>query len=777
MALRLESCTPLAQPPSPTQDSKPTNLPFQTLKPTQQPENQKQFTSNYPFTNVLSDHVNSRTYASIIEPCEYPSLEKQVHAHALKMGFHGHEFVQTKLLQMYGRCGCLNDATQLFDTMPVRNLHSWAAILSLYVGHGFFEEAFLLYEELLFGDVGLEFFVFPVVLKICNGLGRGELGRQLHGFVIKNRFVCNIYVGNALIDVYGKCGSLNDAKKVFDGIPERDCVSWNSIVSACTSNGMVYEALEYLKRMSDESAPNLITWSAVIGGLSQNRYDKEAIEVMYKMQADGFEPNAQMLASVLPACARLEKLSLGKEIHGYITRHGIMSNPIVINGLLDVYRRCANMVKELFIQMKQGIGNDIISWNSMISGYVDNSMFHKALSMYKELLMEGGVQVDSFTLGSAITASTELDSLRIGKEVHSQAIVRSLQSNPFVGRAVVEMYSKYKDLNAAQRAFDEITEKDIVTWNALILGYAHCNQMESIPDILKKMKEDGLDPNIYTWNGIISGHVQNGYYELAMRLFSEMQGSNMRPDIYTVGIILPACSKLATIERGKQVHTHTIRNGYESDVHIGAAVVDMYAKCGNMRHALAAYSRISQPNLISQNAMLTAYALCGHGEEGIDFFLRMLQYGFKPDSITFLSVLSSCVHVGSVERGREFFNLMVDYNVRPTLKHCTCMVDLLSCAGQIHQAYEVIQEMPMDPDSVIWGALLGGCVMWGNVDVGEIAAERLIKLEPDNTGNYVMLTNLYASTGRWSDVSRTRQLIKERKMQNKPGCSWIEDRN
>ncbi|XP_057507793.1 pentatricopeptide repeat-containing protein At2g13600-like [Actinidia eriantha] len=823
MAFQLEPITPLAPPPSqpsPSHDPKPTSLQFQRLKPThqqqQQQQQQQKLNSNSRATNYpthltfLNSPVTSSTYASILDPCENLSLGKQVHAHALKMGFHWHQFVQTKLLQMYGRCGCLRDTTKLFDEMPARNLYSWVAILSLYVGRGLFEEALLLYRELLVEDIGLEFFVFPVVLKICSGLGGVGLGRQVHGFVIKNGFVCNVYVGNALIDMYGKCGSLDGAKKVFDRMPERDHVSWNSVVTACAANGMVYEALEFSEKMSDESTPNLVSWSAVIGGFSQNGYDEEAILTMSRMQAAGFEPNAQTLASVLPACARLEMLSLGKEIHGYITRHGFMSNLIVVNGLLDVYRSCGDMgsalkifskfsvknvvsfntmivgycengdvseAKELFHQMEvAGVGRDIISWNSMISGYVDNFMFNEALGMYRDLLEEG-VQADSFTLGSVLTACTEMCSLSMGKEVHSHAIVRGLHSNTFVGRALVEMYCKFKDFNAAQLVFDEVSEQDTATRNALISGYASCNQIESIPDVLQKMKEDGFDPNIYTWNGIISGHVENGHYKSAIRLFSEMQTSSLRPDIYTIGIILPACSRLATIERGKQVHAYAIRSGYESDVHIGAALVDMYAKCGYITHASMASNRISNPNLVSQNAMLAAYALCGRGEAGIAFFRRMLRDGFKPDSVTFLLVLSSCVHAGSVERGREFFNLMGDYTVKPTLKHYTCMVDLYSRAGHIQEAYNVVKKLPMDPDSVIWGALLGGCVIHGDVDVGEIAAEKLTKLEPDNTGNYVMLANLYASAGKWSDVARTRRLIKDRQMQKNPGCSWIEDGN
>ncbi|XP_030934687.1 pentatricopeptide repeat-containing protein At2g13600-like [Quercus lobata] len=791
------------QPLGSNRPNKTTSLSFQRPKLTHQPL--------HTHLSMLDKPVDSNMYASILESCKCPSLGKQIHAHSLKTGFHGHEFVETKLLQMYGRCGCLEFAYLLFETMPLRNLYSWNAILSVYVDNGFFEEAFLLYQELQFEDIGLEFFVFPVVFKICSGLGIVDLGRQLHGIVVKYQFASNIYVGNALIDMYGKCKSLDDAKKVLATMPKKDRVSWNSIVTACAANGMVYEALEFLERMSlEDSMPNLVSWSAVIGGFSQNGYDEEAIELLYQMKAAGIEPNARTLASVLPACARLEKLSLGKELHGYIIRHGFMSNPFVVNGLVDVYRRCADMgtafklffkfsmknvvsyntmivgycengdiskAKELFDQMKlAGNEKDIISWNSMISGYADSFMYDEALSMFRDLLMEG-FEPDSFTLGSILSACADMASLRQGKEIHSQAIVRGLQSNTFVGGALVEMYCKCHNLAAAQVAFDAVSERDTPTWNALISGYAYCNEKEHVHDLIQKMKGDGFDPNVYTWNGVIAGCVENEHYDSAMKLFAEMQKSNLRPDIYTVGIILPACARLATIERGKQVHAHSIRLDYDSDIHIGAALLDMYAKCGSIKHAKLAYNRIKKPNLVSHNAMLTAYAMHGHGQEGIALFRKMLEDGFGPDNVTFLSVLSSCVHAGSVESGHEFFDLMGYYNVEPTLKHYTCMVDLLSRAGQLNDAYELLKRIPMEPDLVMWSTLLGGCVVHSNVALGEIAAERLIELEPHNTSNYILLANLYAHAGRWHDLAKTRQMMNDRRMQKSPGCSWIEDRD
>ncbi|KAL5538677.1 hypothetical protein UlMin_044644 [Ulmus minor] len=764
-----------------------------------------------PKASILERPVNSSSYASVLDSCNCPNLGKQIHTHIFKTGFHRNEFVETKLLQMYGRCSCLEDAAYMFEKMPVRNLYPWTAILSAHIDGGFFDEAFLLFLDLLFEDVGLDFFVFPLVFKTCSGLGELQLGRQVHGMVIKSQFSRNVYVGNALIDMYGKCESLDDSKRVFGTMPEKDRVSWNSMLTACAANGNVYEALDFLDRMStDKLTPNLISWSAVLGGFSQNGYDEETIELLAKMLEAGFEPNARTLASVLPVCARMQRLSLGKEIHGYISRHGFMSNHFLVNGLLDLYRRCADMrsastifqnfslknavschtmivgyfengefskAKELFLQMDlMGIERNVISWNSVISGYVDNSLFHEALNMFQELLKEG-VEPDSFTLGSVVTACADMASLKQGKEIHSQAILRGLQSNTFVGGALVEMYSRCENLLAAQMAFDEVSERDITTWNSLISGYSRCNQMENVQNFLQNMREDGFEPNVYTWNGIIVGYVENNHLESAMELFSKMQTSNLRPDIYTVGMIIAACSKLATIRRGKQVHAYSIRCGYDSDVYIGAALVDMYAKCGSLKQAILAYGRISNPNLVSQNAMLTAYAMLGHGEEGITFFRRMLEEGFRPDHVTFLSILTSCVHAGSVEIGREFFHLMSYYNVQPTLKHYTCMVDLLSRANQLKEAYDFTQKLPVEPDSVLWSALLGGCVLHGNIELGEVAAKKLIELEPNNTANYVLLANLYAYAGKWHDLTRTRQLMKDRGMQKSPGCSWIEDRD
>uniref|UniRef100_A0A7N0T9Q9 Chlororespiratory reduction 21 n=1 Tax=Kalanchoe fedtschenkoi TaxID=63787 RepID=A0A7N0T9Q9_KALFE len=771
--------------------------------------------SSTQFRQLPDSFSVATTYASALESCHCPKLCTQIHAHALKSGFGSDRFVATKLLQLYGTLGYLEDAVLLFDKMSHRNLHSWKAILDAHVDSGLYEEACSYFFRMLNEEESaLEFFVFPVVSKICGALGALELGKQVHGMVMKHGFFGNLYVGNALVDMYGKCGCIGGTKEVFAVMGKKDCVTWNSLVSACATNGMVHDALGFLEMIleCEDLTPTVVSWSAVIGGFWQSGYDGEAIELMYRMIEAGVEPNARTLASVLPACARLRSLTLGKELHGYIIRHGIMTNSFVVNGLVDVYRKCSEMeaafrifsnhsrknevsfntmivgycengdtckARQLFDEMEAfGFCKGIISWNSMLSGYVDNYCFHEAWRLFVYVLVDETVEPDSSTIGSVLSACADMGSLKRGKEIQAQAIIRGLDSDPHVGGALVELYSKWKDITAARIAFDCVGEKNASTWNALIAGYARCDHITEACLLVHDMELYGFQPSAYTWNGIIAGSVGNGHNESALRLFLDMQTLFLKPDKYTVGIVISACSKLSTIHRGKQLHAYAIRCGCDSDAHIGVALLDMYAKCGSIKGAKAVYDRMQNPDLVSQNAMLNAYAMHGYGDDGIDLFRRMIARGYVPDHVTFLSVLTSCVHAGSVDSGYQFFDMMGLYKVTPSLKHYTCMVDLLSRAGRLDCAYELMRSMPVEPDAVAWNAFLGGCVIHRNVELGELAAERLVELEPHNTGNLVLLANLYASGNRWIQLNRTRQRIRDLGMQKTAaGCSWIESRD
>ncbi|XP_051138348.1 pentatricopeptide repeat-containing protein At2g13600-like [Andrographis paniculata] len=764
------------------------------------------------FLPLLNSTTTATAYAAALDACSRLELGQQLHAHLLKASLRRREFVQTKLLQMYGKCGRTDYMAQVFDEMPEKNLYTYTAILNVLLQENLFEEAFSYLERLINDGVGLDFFIFPAAFKICRGCGGAELGRQLHGAAVKVGAARHAYVGNALIDMYGTCRSFGNAEKAFRHMPNTDCVSWNLMIMACVRNGKLFEGIEVLDEMMNLKGsflnPNHTTWSALIGGLVNHGYDEDAVGVLRKMGRSGVELNARVLGDVVAGCCRLRKARLGEEIYGYIMRRGYMSSTYLVNGVIDLYCKCGDMgrsfevflrfsgrdevsfntmiagycvdgdvakAKALFDAMEyEGVSKGLITWNSMVSGYVDNLMFDEAVTMVTELMSEGAIEPNSFTLGSVLHGCAETGSLRLGKAVHSYCIVRGLETNLFVGTALVDMYCRCRDLEAAERALRWVPERDVVIWNALISGHARCDKIDSLRRIMQEMRDDGFEPNVHTWNRAIAGLVKNSHHELALQLFSDLP---VRLDIYSVGIILPACSRLATVERGKQAHGFAIRRGYERDEYIAAALIDMYAKCGLITYAKQVYKWANNRNLVIQNAMLNAYAVNGFGEDGIAFFRRMLADGAKPDRVTFLAVLSSCVHAGSVEAGLEFLDMMAAYGVTPGLKHYTCVVDLLSGSGQLKRAHEIVEEMPVEPDPVIWGAVLKGCISRREFDLGEIAARKLIELEPDNSGNYVMLGNLYASAGKWRQFGELRQRMKNEEMHKIPGCSWIEDKD
>lgn len=761
---------------------------------------------------LLPQSPGSAGYAAALESCGCLRAGRQIHAHAAKNGYAGSdEFLQTKLVSMYSRCGSFESAWCLFEKMPSRSLHTWSSILSACVDHGFFEEALSLLLGLLEEEMDLQFFVFPAILRACGGLSELRLGRQLHGFVVKFGFTSSIYVGNSLIDMYGKCQSLEDAESVLRKMPETDLVSWNSMLTARAGNGMVFGALEILERMlaSGDPAPNLVSWSAVLGGFAQNGYDREALSLFYQMRAAGFEPNARVLASILPVCGRLRSLTIGKEIHGYVVRHQYSFNSYIINGLVDFYRRCGDMgsafrifsrfssrssgsfntmlvgfcengevetARRLFDEMELlGVKRDSITWNSMISGYADNRRSGEAMELFRDMQFEEGVAADSFTLGSSIMACADAASLGRGKEIHSFAITRGLSSDTHVSGALVEMYCRCGDLESARRIFERASSKDLAIWNSLISGYARSNQMEQARFLLGMMKREGFEPNSHTWNGILSRQMENEQYESVLQVFAEMQASDLKPDVYTMGIILPACSRLGSIERGKQIHAHLIRSCWDSDTHLGTALVDMYAKCGSIKLAEEAFQRISHHNLVACNTMLAGFAAHGLGKKVDALFHRLLSDGVDPDEITFLSVLSSCAHEGAIDRSYEYVSLMEKFDLKPGVKHYSCMVDLLSRAGHLGEAFKLAREMPVEPDAVMWGAILRGCVLHGFPELGEVAAKKLIQLER-NAGNYVVLAKLYASARRREEFAEMMGLLRSSKrMKRSSGCSWIED--
>eukprot|EP01018_Ginkgo_biloba_P035884 Gb_00601 [translate_table: standard] len=743
------------------------------------------------------------TYAFLLqESASAKSLPqgKRIHAHMIKTGFNLGIYTGNRLCDMYIKCGKLKDARHVFDKMPTRDMFSWTRMIAGCARIGYFEEALELFDQMPeqnvvawnaiiagyaqhgYSEEALEIFyklqrtgmkpdriTVSSVSSACSCLGRLEGGKQVHALSIKTGFDSDVVVGCALIDVYAKCESIEDARQVFENMPETNVVSCNAMITGYVRCGWIEEARRAFEKMPER---DMVSWTAMIAGYAQHEHAEEALKLFGDMQHSDTGFDQVTLSSILSSCASLAAPEQGKQIHANIIRTGFESSVSVSNALVTMYANCGDIdcacqvfnqmsirdtfswtaiaagcakcgsvkyARQLFDTMPK---RNIVSWNAMIAGYADHGPVEESLKLFGQL-QQGNIKPDRITFTSVITACASLTALGYGKHVHAHIIQTGFESCASVGNALVSMYAKCGGIEDARHMFNKIHEQNMVSWNAMIAGYAqHCHG------------------------------------EKALQLFFEMQQAGMKPDQFALASVLSACADLAALEHGKHVHAYIIKSGFVSHLSVGNALVTMYAKCGSIEDAYQAFNRMGERDVVSWNAMVAGRAQHGHGKEALQLFEQMLQAGIEPDNISFIGVLSACSHAGLVDEGHRVFDSMFqDYCITPGAVHYACMIDLLGRAGHLEEAKNFIRNMPFEPDANAWGALLGACRMYGNMELGKCAAECLFYLEPQNAAKYVLLSNIYAATGRWEDVANVRKMMKDRGVKKQPGCSWIEVKN
>ncbi|KAJ7517809.1 hypothetical protein O6H91_21G040700 [Diphasiastrum complanatum] len=403
-----------------------------------------------------------------------------------------------------------------------------------------------------------------------------------------------------------------------------------------------------------------------------------------------------------------------------------------------MYVKCGRTedARELFNNFSQ---RDVVSWTTMIAGYAQNGLGKEALALYEQMKQEG-VQPNNVTFVLLLKACARLAALEQGKQLHSDIIRRGFQSDVIVASTLVDMYAKCGHTEDARELFNNVSERDVVSWTAMIAGYA-----------------------------------QNGLGKEALALYEQMKLEGVQPSNVTFVLLLKACASLAALEQGKQLHSDIIKRGFQSDVIVGNTLVDMYAKCGRTKDALELFNNMSERNVVSWTAMIAGYAQNGLGKEALSLFDQMQREGTKPNEVTYICVLSACAHSRLVDEGRYVFDSMCkNHGVTPTREHYACMVDLLGRAGCLSDAELFIHKMPIQPDSVVWMTLLGAARNHGHVEIGKRAFDHVIKLEPKDAAPYVLLSNIYAAAGRKDELAKIRNEMKDAGVKEMPGCSWIK---
>ncbi|KAG6472061.1 pentatricopeptide repeat-containing protein At5g66520-like [Zingiber officinale] len=445
---------------------------------------------------------------------------------------------------------------------------------------------------------------------------------------------------------------------------------------------------------------------------------------------------------------------------------------------------------------------DAFLWNTFIRFHLQRGNHAESLGLLRRMRLCESVALDTFGLSLALQACGGLGSFTIGETLHSLVVKLGFVLDVFVQTALVDMYGKVgavvharnvfdemdvRDLvsynvmlgmyvagsyiNEARKLFDEMPMRDLVTMNTMIHGYAKTGDLVAAQEIFDGTSERDL----LSWSSMISGYAQSRQSSNALRLFHEMQLANVVPDEVTMGSVLSACGDTGALSMGRAMHRLIDKKRLSLDLRLGTALVDMYAKCGDIETSRNIFSELNEKDVITWSSMILGLANHGHGKVAIDLFSDMISQGIQPNEITFVGVLSACGHIGLVTEGWAHFNSMEGvYCVLPKIEHYGCMVDLLGRAGQLEEAIGVIKDMPFKPDAVIWRALLNACRIHKNVELAEEATKNLVLLDPYVDGHYVLLSNIYAQANMWDGVSRIRKLLRSKCIKRIPGSSSIE---
>ena len=817
--------------------------------------------------NLLPSFVDALTNSSpteisdsisLLNRCSTLSEFRQIHARVVKLNaLKWKSSIGNKLVVLYCKNQwSLEDARKLLDEIPNRTVPAYAALIRSYCRSEQWDELFSVFRLMVYEGMLPDKYLVPTILKACSAMLLSRIGKMVHGFVIRKSVESDVFVGNALIHLYSNCGDLGSSRSVFHSMQERDVVSWTALISAYMEEGLPDEAKHIFHLMQlDGVKPDLISWSALLSGFArngeidlaletleemperglqptvnswngiisgcvQNGYLEDALDMFSRMLWYPEDPNIITIASILPACTGLKALRLGKAIHGIAVKHGIVGNVYVEGSVIDMYSKCGSydyaekvfakaenkntamwnemiaayvnegkvedalgllrsmqkdgwkpdvityntilsgharnglktQASELLSEMVQmGLKPNVVSFNVLISGFQQSGLSYEALKVFRIMqspsdgcnpneVLNLSMRPNPITITGALPACADLNLWRQGKEIHGYTLRNGFEPNIFVSSALVDMYAKCHDMDSANKVFFRIDGRNTVSWNALMAGYINNKQPEE-----------------------------------ALKLFLEMLGEGLQPSSITFMILFPACGDIAAIRFGRGLHGYAAKCQLDELKNaITSALIDMYAKCGSILDAKSVFDSEVEKDVPLWNAMISAFSVHGMARNAFAVFEQMELLGILPDHITFVSLLSACARDGLVEEGWKYFNSMeISYGVAATLEHYTCMVGILGGAGLLDEALDFIRQMPYPPDACMWATLLQACRVHSNPEIGERAAKALFELEPDNATNYMLLSNIYVSSGMWDFAKNLRSFMRGRKLLTIKECSYL----
>ncbi|KAF5727725.1 hypothetical protein HS088_TW22G01422 [Tripterygium wilfordii] len=611
---------------------------------------------------------------------------------------------------------------------------------------------------------------------------------------------------NSRLKLFVKLGKLNDARKLFDKMPARDEVSWTTVISgyvsamnstealalfsyfwvqpglwvdpfilslalkACGQNlnvnygeslhgysvksGLGYSVfvgsalLDMYAKVgkvdhgcrifSEMPIRNVVSWTAIITGLVRAGYNEDGLMYFCEMGRSKVEYDSHTFAIALKACADLGALNYGRELHCQTMKRGFYETSYVANTLATMYNKCGKLDYCLFL-FERMITKDVASWTTIITMYVQMGQEETAIEAFIRM-RNSAVSPNEFTFSKVISGCANLGRLEWGTQLHAHVLHLGLVNSLSVANSLMTLYSNCGYLTFASIMFHEMPNRDVVSWSTIIAGYH-----------------------------------QQGYGEEAFEYLSWMRRDGPKPTEFAFASVLSVSGSMAILDQGKQLHAHVLSVGLQSRAMIQSSLIHMYSKCGGIKEAAKVFDEVESVDIISWTAMINGYAEHGYSREAIYLFEKIPRVDLRPDSVTFIGVLTACSHAGLVDLGLRYFNLISEeYQINPTREHYGCMIDLLCRAGRVSDAEQMIQTMPFYRDDVVWSTLLRACRIHGDVDCGKRAAEKILELDPNCAGTHITLANLYAAKGQWKEAANMRKLMKEKGVIKEPGWSWIK---
>ncbi|XP_015874918.2 pentatricopeptide repeat-containing protein At1g09190 [Ziziphus jujuba] len=457
------------------------------------------------------------------------------------------------------------------------------------------------------------------------------------------------------------------------------------------------------------------------------------------------------------------------QIHAYFLRHGLDQSNQVLSHFVCV---CGSLGKMAYANRiyHHTQNPNILLFNSMIKGYSSCGPFHQSLQMFS-LMRSRGIRPDEYTFVPLLKSCSNICEYRMGQCVHAQVFKAGFEWSGPIQNGIVEFYVTCVTLKDAKKMFDEMYHRDVIAWNLMIRGFCKMGDVDMGLYLFRQM----IERSIVSWNSMISCLEKSGRDGEALELFGEMRDQGLELDEATVVTMLPVCARLGALDIGEWIHTYSDSKGLVKEfISIRNSLIDFYSKCGNLDLAFNIFHQMQCKNIVTWNAMISGLAFNGKGQLGVDLFEEMMKTGMNPNDATFVGVLACCAHAGLVEKGLDLFaSITLNHQIEPKLEHYGCMVDILGRSGSLKEAHDLIRSMPMKPNATLWGSLLSSCRTYGDFELAELAVKELINLEPWNSGNYVLLSNIYAEEGSWDKVEEVRVLMREKYVKKAPGQSVV----